>query len=84
MTQMTQQDFLRDLLELSADTSKANAVFEKYTEYKTYGEKLKFLKNLFPEIEVLHRLAGDTDNLEDDARNDYYAMLATIIDRKWR
>ncbi len=74
--------YLRDMIELSKDTLEADTIISEETGYQTAREKKAYLCS-----EFRFKLCGSDDvSSPDDIRdyNDYMAMLAAIIDRKWR
>lgn len=69
------REAIKTLIELSTSYEEANRVIEEYTGYKTYSEKIAYIKGMF-DCEIFSR----TDN---DEEVDYVALLTSIIELKW-
>ena len=70
------KDAIKTLIELAESVVDADAIICKYTDCTTVREKIVYLSGLF-DVTVVAR---ESDDLDDD----YWAILSTIINDKWR
>ncbi len=75
-----QNPFLKEMLELSRTVLEADEILEEQTGLRSTSSKIAFLKEIFG-IET-----GKRDGVYSETQeyNDYIALLAALIDRKWR
>jgi hypothetical protein len=65
-----------------ADTEEeADGIIEEFTPLRSFGEKLKFLFEQFPNISILAGCDGEGGN---ETQTDYQAVLSAVIRLKWR
>lgn len=67
---------IKALIELADSVDDADAVIREYTGFTEVKEKIAYLQGLFG----VTIFARDGDNINDD----YWAILSTIINNKWR
>lgn len=70
------QEQIKALIELSNSYNEANEIIEKYTNFKTYSEKIDYITKMF-DCEIFSKNTND-----DEA--DYVALLTSVVDKKWR
>lgn len=66
---------LKTLIEGSTNVKQADQYIEKYCGFKTIREKIAFLEGMF-DVSIASRQNGSV-------RDDYEALLRTIINAKW-
>jgi len=74
-------EVLKTMISLSDTEEEADGMIEEFTQRRTYGEKLKFLLELFPNISILAGCDGENGNV---TQTDYQAVLSAVINLKWR
>ncbi len=67
---------IKTLIECATSFEKANAILEKYTDYKSDEERIAYLQGMFS-CKIVGRNV-------DDIHMDYVALLTSIVDSKWR
>ncbi len=72
---------MKMLIELSSNVKEADAVVEELG-FGTIKEKIAFLKGMF-DFSLIGRNDIAEINPEEAEKTDYYAMLSTIINKKW-
>ena len=80
---MSKIAYVKSMIEMATTVDEADEVLSTHMGFSTYGEKLAFVSGTFG-LEVGAK-SGDT-GITDEAKkhNDYFSLLAVIIDRKWR
>jgi len=75
--------YVKSLIEMATTVEDADEALTKHMGYNTYGEKLAFISGIFG-LEV--GANNNSEGFSEDTRkhNDYFSLLAVIIDRKWR
>ena len=71
-----EREKIKTLIECATSFEKANAILEKYTEYKSDEERIAYLQGMF-NCKIVGRNV-------DDIHMDYVALLTSIVDSKWR
>ena len=71
-----EREKIKTLIECATSFEKADAILEKYTNYKSDAERIAYLQGMFD-----CRIVGR--NVED-IHMDYVALLTSIVDNKWR
>ena len=71
------------MIEMATTVEEADEAITKHMGYDNYGEKLAFITAMF-NLEVRARSGNDGFSEETRKHNDYFSLLAVIIDRKWR
>lgn len=66
---------IKALIELSSSFEEANDIIEKYTDLRSYGQKIAYLQGMF-DCEIV---GHDTKDVEVD----YVAILTSIVEHKW-
>lgn len=74
-------DVLKTMISLSDTEKEADGIIEEFTQRRSYGEKLKYLLELFPNISILAGCDGKNSNI---TQTDYQAVLSAVINLKWR
>jgi len=74
-------DVIKTMVSLSDTEEEADGVIEEFTPYRTYGEKLKFLLEQFPNVSIIAGCDGENGNI---TQTDYQAVLSAVINLKWR
>jgi len=75
--------YVKSLIEMATTVEDADELLTKHMGYSTYGEKLAFVSGTFGlEVEANNEKANMLD--ETRKHNEYFSLLAVIIDRKWR
>jgi len=74
-------DVLKTMISLSDTEEEADGIIEEFTPSRTYGEKLKFLLELFPNVSILAGCDSDNSSI---TQTDYQAVLSAVINLKWR
>jgi len=74
-------EVIKTMVALSDTEEEADGIIEEFTPRRSYGEKLVFLLQLFPNISIL---AGCNSENSDITQTDYQAVLSTVINMKWR
>ena len=67
---------IKALIELANSVEEADEIIETYTPYKQYFSKIAYLQGMF-DCEIVRK---HTENKEAD----YKAILASIVNMKWR
>ncbi|MDR2600603.1 MAG: hypothetical protein LBC73_10070 [Oscillospiraceae bacterium] len=75
--------YVKSLIEMATTVEDADAVITKHMGYNTYGKKLAFVTGTF-QLAVESRSGDEEMSEETREYNDYYSLLAVLIDRKWR
>lgn len=71
---------LKVLIELAANVDEADSYIEQYTDYTTFKEKKALIDGMFGYY-VIFREDSDSDT---EAKEDYYALLTTIVNKKYK
>lgn len=69
------REVIKALIELSTSYEDANKIIEEHTGYKTYSEKIAYLKGMF-DCEIFSRAV-------ESEEADYVALLTSVIEEKW-
>ena len=71
-----EREKIKTLIECATSFEKADAILERYTNYKSDAERIAFLHGMF-DCKIVGR------NVED-VHMDYVALLTSIVNNKWR
>jgi len=74
-------DVIKTMVTLANTEKEADGIIEEFTNFRSCGEKLKFLLDQFPNISILAGCDGGTVNT---TQTDYQAVLSAVIKLKWR
>ena len=80
---MTKLDYVASLIEMAMSVEEADEMLTKHMGLSNYAEKLAFIMGKF-NLEVKANSGDDEMSEETRKHNDYFSLLAVIIDRKWR
>ena len=80
---MNLHDELKNLISMATSVDKADHYIEEFTAFKGFKEKLQYLIEHF-EVEVIARCDSEDASDEQRIHDDYYAVLNTIVNEKWR
>ena len=76
---MPRELLIKNLIELSQTVLDADAVVSKYTDIEGFCQKAKYIEKLFG-VSVVSRCVGNSSDDQALHKNDYYALLAAVID----
>jgi len=74
-------DVIKTMVALSSTEDEADGIIEEFTSLRSFGEKLKFLIDQFPNVSILAGCDGEGGNV---TQTDYQAVLSAVIKLKWR
>jgi len=75
---------LKALIELSETNIQADEYIEKYTGYKDIAQKFPFIQGMFEEATPISKSTTSSQTTADIMKDDYYAALQFIVNKKWR
>jgi hypothetical protein len=79
---------VKEMIELADSWQDADSIIKDFLGIKSENifdrltEKIDYVQTSFP-VAIEHRFSGGVSK-EHELKDDYIALLATIIDRKWR
>jgi hypothetical protein len=81
---MLEHTKLQTLIELSDTSAQADEYVEQYTGYTQISQKYPFLQGMFAEATPISKHVSDPQSENDIMKDDYYAALQFIVNKKWR
>lgn len=74
----TSREVVKILIQMSRNVDKADKVINENYNFKSFGEKLAFLRGMF-DVELVSKHDGEGVSEEESTEMDYWAMLHSII-----
>jgi len=75
-----ENDAIKAMIELAETPEDADSIITKFTPCQNVNDRLYYLRGMFP-VDILGRIDGDN---YDTVETDYQAVLAAIVNQKWR